>query len=148
MPENVLVAYDESPQATQALHHALSCFPVAHIMVLYVQDPTEWVYGNTVGGAYYSEEAFEDAQNQANELLARAEAVAEEHDIDIDVATEVGQPTQSIVQFAGDNDIDHIVIGSHGRRGLERFLLGSVAESVIKRSPVSVTIIREDAEDA
>lgn len=146
MPDKVLVAYDESPQATQALHHALSCFPTTHITVLYVQDPTEWIYGDTVGGAYYSEEAFEDSQNQADELLARAESIADGYDTNLDVATEVGQPTQSIVQFADDNDIDHIVIGSHGRRGLERFLLGSVAESVIKRSPVSVTIIREDAE--
>ncbi len=147
MPANVLVAFDESPQATEALRHALSYYPDASISVLYVQDPTEWIYGDTVGGAYYSEEGFEESQDRADELLAQAESIADEYDRKFDGHTEVGQPTREIVSFVEAHDIDHIVIGSHGRRGLERFLLGSVAESVIKRSPVSTTIIREANDD-
>jgi nucleotide-binding universal stress UspA family protein len=143
MPENVLVAFDESPQATEALKHALSYYPDANISVLYVQDPTEWIYGDTVGGAYYSEEGYEEAEQQADELLAQAESLSADYDRDITGFTDVGQPTRSIVSFVEEHNIDHIVMGSHGRRGLERFLLGSVAETVIKRSPVSVTIIRE-----
>lgn len=147
MPTNVLVAFDESPQATRALRHALSYFPDARISLLYVQDPTEWVYGDTVGGAYYSEEEFEESQERAEELLEQAESIADEFDRDLDSHTEVGQPTRSIVSFVEEHDIDHLVIGSHGRRGLERFLLGSVAETVVKRSPVSVTIIRKENDE-
>ena len=44
--------------------------------------------------------------------------------------------------YAEENDIDHIVVGSHGRGGVSRMLLGSVAETVARRSSVPVTIIR------
>lgn len=144
MPKNVLVAFDESPQATEALRHALSHYPDASISVLYVQDPTEWVFGDSVGGAYYSEEEFEASEERAEKLLREAESMADEYDRTILTHTEIGQPTRSIVSFAEAHEIDHIVIGSHGRRGLERFLLGSVAETVTKRSPVSITIIRKE----
>jgi len=44
--------------------------------------------------------------------------------------------------YAEDLDVDHIVMDSHGRSGASRVLLGSVAETVTRRSPVSVTIVR------
>jgi nucleotide-binding universal stress UspA family protein len=46
------------------------------------------------------------------------------------------------VDYAAEHDIDHIVVGSHGRTGASRILLGSVAETVARRSPVPVTIVR------
>jgi nucleotide-binding universal stress UspA family protein len=54
-----------------------------------------------------------------------------------------GQAANAIVAYAEDHDVDRIVVGSHGRRGLSRFLLGSVAERVARRAPGSVTIVRE-----
>jgi nucleotide-binding universal stress UspA family protein len=47
-----------------------------------------------------------------------------------------------IVTYADENDVDHVVLGSHGRKGLTRVLLGSVAEAVVRRSPVPVTVVR------
>lgn len=143
MPQRILVAFDESPQAHAALEHVLSTYPEAAITVLHVSDPREWVYGDAMGG-YYSEEAFERAQESAEELLSGAEEFAREHDVEVDTTTEMGQPSRTIVEYAEEHDIDHIVLGSHGRRGLSRFLLGSVAETVARRSPTSVTIIREE----
>lgn len=143
MEDRFLVAFDESPQALSALHHALGTFPDATIYVIHVNDPREWIYGDTMGGGYYSEDAFENAEESAQELLASAETIAADYDVTITSVTEIGRPAAAIVEYAEENDIDHIILGSHGRRGIARFLLGSVAESVARRSPVSVTIIRD-----
>jgi nucleotide-binding universal stress UspA family protein len=143
MSSRILVAYDESPQAQAALEHALTGFPDAEITVLHVSDPREWVYGDSMGG-YYSEAAFEQARESAEELLAGAEATAGEHDRTVETVVETGQTPGTIVNYAEEHDVDHVVIGSHGRTGLSRFLLGSVAERVARRSHTSVTIIREE----
>jgi nucleotide-binding universal stress UspA family protein len=57
-------------------------------------------------------------------------------------ASSVGQPVDSIVKVATDWEADLIIVGSHGRGGLVKFFLGSVAEAVVARSPCSVEIVR------
>ncbi len=69
--------------------------------------------------------------------------LASKYDVALDIETEIGEPTREIVDYAEENEIDHIVIGSHGRTGETRLLLGSVADMVVHRSPVSVTVIRD-----
>ena len=139
------MAYDASPQATGALLHALERYPDAEVTAIHVTDPSEWIYPDELGGSYYAEEAFEAAEESAEELLEEAAATAREADREVTTVAEVGPVARTVVEYAEANDVDHIVIGSHGRRGLSRFLLGSVAEAVARRSPVSVTMIRESA---
>ncbi|WP_412781655.1 universal stress protein, partial [Aeromonas diversa] len=55
---------------------------------------------------------------------------------------EHGDPSRMIISYTETHDVDRIVLGSHGRSGLSRVLLGSVAETVARRSPVPVTIVR------
>jgi nucleotide-binding universal stress UspA family protein len=52
-----------------------------------------------------------------------------------------GNPPASIVAYAAENDIDLIVMGTHGRTGYDRFLLGSVTEKVVRASPVPVLTV-------
>jgi len=54
----------------------------------------------------------------------------------------VGQPSDVIVEYAEANGIDHVVMGSHGRSGLSKVVVGSVAEGVIRDSQATVTIAR------
>jgi nucleotide-binding universal stress UspA family protein len=54
-----------------------------------------------------------------------------------------GEPTREILRLAELDGFDLIVMGTHGRMGLNRFLLGSVAEQVIRRAPCPVFVIRE-----
>jgi nucleotide-binding universal stress UspA family protein len=63
-----------------------------------------------------------------------------EHHVYTDVFTEI--PKYGILTAAGDWKADMIVMGSHGRRGLSHFLLGSVAEAVMSHADCSVTIVR------
>lgn len=54
-----------------------------------------------------------------------------------------GPAEQAIIEYATSEPIDQIIMGSHGRTGLSRLVLGSVAETVAQRSPVPVTSYRE-----
>lgn len=143
MTTTILVAFDESPQATAALRHALSTYDDATIHVLYVNDPREWGGAGGIDGAFYAEDAFERSRETAENVIEDAEEIAREYDAEITTVTEVGTVSETIVTYAEEHDVDHIVLGSHGRRGIARFLLGSIAERVARRSPRSVTIIRE-----
>ncbi|MDS0475301.1 universal stress protein [Natrinema sp. 1APR25-10V2] len=144
MAQQILVAFDESPQATAALRHALSTYDDAEIHVLHVNDPREWSTADGMDGFLYSQDAFEQSQESAEALLEDAEGIAREYDAAVTTAAEVGMVAETVIDYAEEHDIDHIVLGSHGRRGLSRFLLGSVAERVMKRAPGSVTIIRDE----
>ncbi|SEN80647.1 Nucleotide-binding universal stress protein, UspA family [Halorientalis persicus] len=53
-----------------------------------------------------------------------------------------GKPSKTIVEHADDDGCDLIVMGTHGRGGIDRLLLGSVAERVVRRSPVPVMTVR------
>jgi len=139
---HILVPIDGSPQSDAALEYALEEFETAQITVLNVIDPIEAGYTSQATVPGYSEEWFEQSKTAADELFEDAQEVASGHDVELETATEVGRPSRTIVSYAEDNDIDHIVIGSHGRSGVTRILLGSVAENVVRRSPVPVTIVR------
>lgn len=54
----------------------------------------------------------------------------------------IGNVAPSIIDYIEDNDVDMVVIGSHGRSKMSRILLGSVAASVTRRSPVPVLVYR------
>jgi nucleotide-binding universal stress UspA family protein len=94
-------------------------------------------------------EAFEEADDPdksdeelAEELLEMVKAYAAKRGADIETDMLRGRPDRAIVQRAGEGEYDLIVIGSHGRDGVARVLLGSVAEKVVRRSPVPVLVVR------
>jgi nucleotide-binding universal stress UspA family protein len=147
MAPRILVAIDESPQASAALRHALSTYPDADLHVLHVTDPREWAGMDASGGGFYSQEMYERAQESADAILEEAESIAREYDAEVTTAVQEGGADRAIVGYAEEHDVDHVVLGSHGRHGFSRFLLGSVAERVARRSPGSVTIIRKKRPD-
>ena len=53
-----------------------------------------------------------------------------------------GYPADEVLDYAQEHDIDLIVIGTHGRRGLNRALLGSIAEEIVRRSEIPVMTVR------
>ena len=133
---------DGSDQSQHALEHVLSEHADARITVLHVIDPARATYGAQAGIPPSSEEWFEAEEARAEKLFENVREQAREAGVDVTTTTQVGQPSRTIVEYAEDHDVDHVVIGSHGRRGLSRVLLGSVAELVVRRSPVPVTVVR------
>lgn len=142
MARRLLVPMDGSPQAEQALEHALSVHEGDAITVLHVIDPIEASYnpGATVPG--YSEEWYESEKEGAAELFDAAAATAADRGVEIETELEVGRPAHVIVEYAENHNVDQIVMGCHGRSGVARVLLGSVAEDVVRRSTVPVTVVR------
>jgi nucleotide-binding universal stress UspA family protein len=141
MGKRLLVPIDRSAQSDKALEHALETFPDAEITVLHVINPSGYWYGNT-DGYIYADEIDAWAKRRGREVLEEAEAVADAHGVEIQTDLKTGAVARTITAYAKNNDIDQIVIGSHGRSGMSRILLGSVAELVARRSPVPVTIVR------
>ena len=95
----------------------------------------------------YSEGAIFTPETEA-ELLAEATNLLDRTPEDIDVtslkvtrATLQGHPLVEITRYAKENEIDLIVIGTHGRTGLVHMLLGSVAEKVVRKAPCPVLTV-------
>jgi len=83
----------------------------------------------------------------AEHALERVAELAEQRGLDAPV-TEVrrGSPAEAIVDYAADAGIDAIVMGTHGRTGIDRALIGSVAERVVRRADVPVLTVALDDE--
>lgn len=142
MGKRILVPIDGSEQSKKALKHALAEFPNGDITVINVIDPIDVGYTSTVGMPGYSEEWYEESKESAEALFETAQETADEYGATLSTTTELGRPSQTIVEYAEKNDFDQIVMGSHGRSGVSRILLGSVAETVVRRSPMPVTVVR------
>ncbi|MFT4923423.1 MAG: nucleotide-binding universal stress UspA family protein [Haloarculaceae archaeon] len=148
MTERILVPLDGSPLSRRALRHALTEFPDASVTVLHVVDMFEPGYGadHDVETSYEplmgSEEWYERADEVSEQLFEDARQLAVDYDRKIATAKDIGDPKQIIVDFAQEEDIDHIVLGTHGRMEEKRAIFGSTAEMVARRATVPVTLIR------
>jgi nucleotide-binding universal stress UspA family protein len=142
MSKRVLVPIDGSPQSSDALEHALEEFADDEITVFHVIDPIDAGYNAPVGLPGGSEEWYEGEKEAAEALFEEAQEVADEYSVTLKNATEMGRPSRTIVEYADDEGFDHIVMGSHGRSGVSRILLGSVAETVVRRATVPITVVR------
>jgi nucleotide-binding universal stress UspA family protein len=142
MSGRILVAVDGSELSLQALDAAieLSKSVDASIEVLYVVDIARaamLTYGNpeyVTGCLGALHEEGESALQAATQRAASVGAT-------IDVKLLEGNPVEEILERASRSDVRWIVMGSHGRTGLSRILVGSVAEGVLRRSPVPVMIV-------
>ncbi len=138
MSVSVLVPMDDSQPSWAALEYTLSTYPDADITVLYVVDTTNPMgYGDLFAPAVW----HADADEHGDELLGEVESLADEYGTEIETKTERGSPIRTIGDFAEKHGFDHVVMGSHRRTGLDRLFMGSVAERVVRRVSVPVTIV-------
>jgi len=138
MPDHVLVPYDGTPQSEAALTFVASEWPDAAVTLLYVIDPVTAGLGKrALPGS--SETWYEHTRETARDHFDEARDLV---DRSFDTRIEVGGPARVVVDVADSEEFDHVVLGSHGREGVSRILLGSVAETVVRRAPVPVTVVR------
>ena len=137
---HLLVALDDSDPGWAALEFACAEHGDARITVIHAIDASESGYGEFAhvgpGGI------LERREEHAASLFETARDRAAAFDCEIETATVEGQPAAAIVDCAMERGVDRIVVGSHGRSGVSRILLGSVAERIARRAPVPVTIVR------
>jgi nucleotide-binding universal stress UspA family protein len=144
MVEHVLVPFDGSPLSEKALEYACEEFGSGTITVFYVvdshKDETAAIGWGDHPGEW--EEWLEDRREHAEELFATAESIADGHDVTIQTGAAVGRVQEMILEAIDEYDADQIVVGTHGRPHLEEFVFGSVAEALVRKSPVPVTTVR------
>jgi nucleotide-binding universal stress UspA family protein len=115
------------------------------LILLRVLEPLPHVRGMSVGDiATIKQQTTEWAQEYLDQLVANAQ----ERGISAQAAIVEGQPNVTILQFAEKNQVDLIVISSRGRSGLSRWLMGSVADRVVRGATVPVLLVRTRKEEA
>ncbi|WP_323192998.1 universal stress protein, partial [Halostella sp. PRR32] len=75
-----------------------------------------------------------ELDDRGEAAVERVAAMAREHGVDVVTAIEDGDPARRIVDYADEIEADLIVAGTHGRSGVERRLIGSVAERLVRRA--------------
>ena len=146
MYDRILVPIDGSPTSERALAEAagLARLCSATLRLLHVMDPLMHITGYERPEVFVRE--IEPAlRKAAQDLLAKArDGVADDRvRVETALVDSVGQRVSDIIlDQAAAWPADLIVIGTHGRRGVDRVLMGSDAEQVARRSPVPVLLVR------
>lgn len=85
----------------------------------------------------------EEIEKEARERLATMVTDEERRTLRVETALVAGNPFLEIIRYAKANDVDLIVMGTHGRGAIAHILLGSVAEKVVRKSPCPVLTVRQ-----
>ncbi len=140
----ILIGIDDSNFSGDVLRAIVTQVRTEHteIRVLHVLQPFAPAPPQMAEG--YAPE-LEDQKKPAHELVERIAKELRSAGFKVDTAVEVGDIRERIIDSAAEWGADLIVVGSHGERGIRRFLLGSVAEFVARHAKCSVEIVRTPA---
>lgn len=141
MAKTILFPTDFSTASDAAIEHAatLATSSGATLLILHVEEPP-LAYG---GGELY----YGIPEPSSERILAMLEDVKPaDHAIPFAHRLTMGDPASEVIRIAHEEKADMIVLGTHGRTGMMRLLMGSVAEAIVRRAPCPVLIYRETAE--
>lgn len=138
--DRILIATDGSEPAQRAAVEAIGLAKTCDatlvaLSVLEVAEPPPW---------FENPDATPGVDTKAGQAMEGVVSEAAARNLEIDVVEAIvrGQTAPAILEYALEHDIDLIVLGTHGRTGLDRVAVGSVAEHVVRKAPVLVLTIR------
>lgn len=144
MYKRILVPLDGSQRAERALPVAARIARASQGTVVLLQVVNiSMQYGSPLAPTTYSPEMLDTEETGARDYLtvmAQSDTLA---GVPTEIQVETGSPALAILDAATSRHADLIVISSHGRTGLARWVLGSVAHHVVRQSPVPVFVLRE-----
>lgn len=143
MYDSILVPTDGSEPAEAAMGHAIDLSEKydADIHVLHVINAR--LYDTSI------ESQVAPLRRKGNEYLDRMTEIADEAGTSITTEMEIGRPARVILEYVDDQDISLVVMGTRGRGGLPRRLLGSVTNYVVTNATVPVHVVPpSEAEEA
>lgn len=147
MYDRILVPTDGSAGTRRAVEHAASLAATheAEIHALYVV--------NTASYASFSMETTwegvdEMLRDEGEQAVAAVEEIATKYGVPVETTIREGSPSREIARYAEREGCDLIAMGTHGRGGIDRLLLGSVAERVVRSSNIPVLTVRVGDVDA
>ncbi len=144
MYDNVLVPTDGSDVSEKAVEHAIHQAKQdgATLHVLHTVD------ADTLPSSVSSISVDDEFKQMGEEIVDGVVEQAENEGVEAVGTVISGSSAEQIVKYASENDIDLIVMGTHGRTGIGRVLSGSVTEHVVRSATVPVLVIHtEDPED-
>lgn len=141
MYDTILLPTDGSEGTEGAVEQAFDLAKTydGTVHALYVVDLKEI---NAIEHTFDTTEYTKEFRNQGESILEDLESRAEDAGIEINSVLAEGVPHESILDYSEDENMDLIVMGTHGRTGLDRYLVGSVTEKVIRLSDVPVLTTR------
>ncbi|WP_395688631.1 universal stress protein [Caenimonas koreensis] len=148
MFKRILVPIDGSPTSNKALVAALNLARDAGSSIRLVHTLDQLVY---LGAYDYNPNLLSVVREDASRVLADALAIAQAAGVEADTVL-IDDPGQrlgiSVAEEAKKFGADLIVVGTHGRRGVGRVLLGSGAEEILRLAPVPVLTVRSEEDKA
>jgi nucleotide-binding universal stress UspA family protein len=145
MYRNILIATDGSELSTKAIHHGLALAKAlgAEATIATATEPWDAVVIGEVAVVFPVEKYEETANGNAANILAKAKAIADQAGVACQTLhIKDRHAAQGIIEAATTRGSDLIVMASHGRRGLNRLLLGSETNEVVTQSTIPVLIVR------
>lgn len=135
----ILIATDGSDKNRSALDEGMRIARAcgSTVYAVYVIDMRAF---SSTSGEIPLGDTYRMLEDEGRQALSRVQALA--GDIKVEMSVLEGRPATEIVKLASDKEVDLLVIGTHGKKGLERLLLGSVAESVIRSAPCKVLVVK------
>ena len=143
MYNQILVPLDGSELAEMALPHAESLarkYDTTLVLLSIVTPPTITSRGAKAMELF--EEKINTLMQDADEYLDKLKRKLAEKKIKTEIYTKLGPVVKSILEFADNDDVDLVIIASHGRSGLGRFFFGSVAAGILNRVGQPLMVIR------
>lgn len=137
--KRILVPVDFHPASLEALHSA-ACLSEGLNAELTILSVIEWP-----GRSADHDDPLEIKEDEQTRVRERLSEAAGREGLDVKrnrVAVRIGRPEEEILRAAREHGADLIVMGTHGRQGLSRVLMGSVAESILRRAPCPVLVQR------
>jgi len=136
MYSDILIPTDGSPGAQEAIEHGLEIAQQyeATVHALYVVDTR----------VSRSGPLLESLQLEGRKAVRDLEVAGTQAGLTVVTEVVEGVPPQEILEYSAMQGIDLIVMGTQGRTGIDRFVMGSVAERVVRHSPVPVLMVRKE----
>lgn len=140
--KRLLTPIDFSESSKQAVHYAVEFARSfkAEIHLLNIIEPV--MYPAEMFGQVGMVDVESVMEKSANEEMQAWKASLIPEGVAMVAATQHGRPFAEIISYATEHEIDLIIIGTHGRSGIDHFLLGSTAEKVIRKAPCPVLTVR------
>ncbi|NLI62504.1 MAG: universal stress protein [Methanosarcinaceae archaeon] len=136
---NIVVATDGTEYVKKAVDYAvdISKMSGAKLHGIYVTDistisptSTEWVL------------VSENLKAESDEALSYIRKKAEESNVEVELVNTEGNPANEVIKYAKNIKADMIVVGAAGKKAVERLLLGSVSEKIVRNSEIPVLVVR------
>ena len=146
--KRILVPVDFSEHSKKALNYAIPFARQfnAELSVLYVVEPAIYPADLSFGQVGLPN-LEEELRSKGEEDLAELVAGTVPEDVRVAAMVRTGLPFVEIISYARDENIDLIVVATHGHTGVEHILFGSTAEKIVRKAPCPVLVVRADERD-